>query len=293
MEEIGVRPYLLTNLCTIVSPPRHGWFSSVRLAIMTEIRFILVEHQGNPSKNALLLRQRRDVDFLANSSLLVEELIQNLRDSAKQALEAVNKFTSGINDLGKQFAEKIVDDIKNFRQRFNDAIKNITDRFTGAEQGVRNCIESHAKESDDVFVDIIDKSKLCADKRIEDVENLIESLKNLASNATDYISNVVTELKQCNENGQGIIIAGACFGRIAVTTELNGAVFATQSGFLIARIDLALATLPAALEICAGAGIVEAGVRTAKIYVDIGSCSVSSIYTSLIGNNESPTLSSV
>ncbi|CAH0725218.1 unnamed protein product, partial [Brenthis ino] len=248
---------------------------------------------GNPTENALLLRQRRDVDFLANARLLVEELIQNLRDSAKQALEAVNKFASGMNDLGKQFAEKIVNDIKNLGQRFNDAIKNITDRFTGAEQGVRNCIESHVNESDEVFVDIIEKSKLCADKGIEDVENLIESLSKLASNATDYTSNAVTELKRCNENGQGFITTSTCLGRIAVRTELRGAIFITQSAFLIARIDLALATLPVTLEICGGAGIVEAGVRSAKIYVDIGSCSVSSIYSSLIGNNESSPSSSL
>lgn len=54
--------------------------------------------------------------------------------------------------------------------------------------------------------------------------------------------------------------------------------------FQIARINLALSTLPAALEVCAGTHLVEAGINSAKIIMNIGTCSASSVYSSLTGN---------
>lgn len=53
----------------------------------------------------------------------------------------------------------------------------------------------------------------------------------------------------------------------------------------ISRINLAFSTLPASLEICAGTKLVEAGINSAKIIMEAGTCSASSVYSSLNGNN--------
>lgn len=45
-----------------------------------------------------------------------------------------------------------------------------------------------------------------------------------------------------------------------------------------------MTTLPAALEVCAGARLVEAGAQTAQIVMQVGRCSISSVFSTIIGN---------
>lgn len=55
----------------------------------------------------------------------------------------------------------------------------------------------------------------------------------------------------------------------------------------IGRINLSIATLPAALEVCAGSRLVDTGMSTARILMDIGTCSATSVFTTMTGNVES------
>ncbi|XP_045446932.1 uncharacterized protein LOC123655141 [Melitaea cinxia] len=245
--------------------------------------FLISSSLGSPSENSLI-RQRRDVNFIGNTKALVEELIQNLRSAAQQAFDAITTFTTGMRDQRKQFTEKIASDIQKFRERIQSVIKSTFDRFTNAGSAVRNCIDGHFKQIDNVFNDTVAKSKQCAGDRIAEIGTMIENLQELSSNATNYASAALTELQECTETNLGILSTGTCLSGIAIRTELKGAVYLTQSGLLISRINLAFSTLPASLEICAGTKLVEAGINSAKIIMEAGTCSASSVYSSLNGN---------
>ncbi|XP_045765641.1 uncharacterized protein LOC123867590 [Maniola jurtina] len=239
---------------------------------------------GNASDQALLVRHRRQVDFIGNTQSLVQELAQNLQKAAQDAIDATKKFNEGLQEQAKLFTEKVANDLKSLRERVNNAINSFTDRFTGAGAAVQTCIENFRKEIDVIFTETVEQSKDCADERIKEIGELIENLKLLSSNATGFASNAVEELRNCRHDSSGFLATGSCFGSVAVRTELQGAAFLTQSGLLITRTNLALATLPAALEVCAGTRLLAAGVNSAKFVVEIGTCSASSVYSSLTRN---------
>ncbi|XP_050343511.1 uncharacterized protein LOC126769017 [Nymphalis io] len=259
----------------------------MKFALLIATIFLVSSSWGSPSDIDLLLRERRDVNFIGNTKLLVEELIHNLRGAGQQALDAVKIFSAGLQDQRKLFAEKLVSDLQRFRERVHLAVKSVSDRFVNAGSEVRNCIDSHLSELDNVFNNAVEKSKQCAGDRVSEIGNMIDELKELSTNMTDYTRNSVTELKECTESNKGLLATGTCLGGIAVRTEFKGAVFLSQSGLLISRINLGITTLPAALEVCAGTKFVEAGVNSAKIVMEVGTCSASSVFTSLSGNTSS------
>ncbi|XP_034829669.1 uncharacterized protein [Maniola hyperantus] len=239
---------------------------------------------GNASDQALLVRHRRQVDFIGNTQSLVQELAQNLQKAAQEAVDATKKFNEGLQEQAKLFTEKVVDDMKSLRGRVNNAINSFTEGFTGAGAAVQTCVENFRKEVDVIFTETVEKSKDCADERIKEIGEMIENLRLLSSNATGFASNAVEELKYCRQDSSGFLATGSCLGSVAVRTEFRGAVFLTQSGLLITRINLALATLPAALEVCAGTRLLAAGVNSAKFAIEIGTCSASSVYSSVTRN---------
>ncbi|XP_052740760.1 uncharacterized protein LOC112042877 [Bicyclus anynana] len=240
---------------------------------------------GNPADHALALRQKREVDFIGNAQSLIRELVQNLQNAARDAIDATKKFNDGLQEQGKLFSEKIVNDIKSLREQVNKAVKRVTDRFTGAGTGVLTCVDSFRKEVDVVFADTVEKSKACAEERIKEIREMVDDLRLLSLNATEFASQAVAELNNCRENSTGFLATGSCFASVAVRIEYQGAVFLTQSGLLISRINLAIATLAASLEVCAGMRLVTAGITSAKYVAQIGTCSASSVYSSLAGNN--------
>ncbi|XP_072939776.1 uncharacterized protein [Epargyreus clarus] len=247
---------------------------------------------GSPSnldQHAVALRQKREVDILGNTRRLVEELLQNLQASAQQAMTAISTFTDGLQNQAKLYAEKIAKDMQSLRDRVTDAVTKVTDKFTGAGAAVRVCIDSRRKEADALFSDASAKAKTCADQRIKDVRDMVENLRVLSNEAMSFSNGAMDEMKKCTEvNNGNILAAGTCLGTVAIQSEMKGAVFLSQSGLSIARINLAIATLPAALDVCAGTQLVSAGVGTARIVMEIGSCSASSIFssfTSFTGNS--------
>lgn len=62
---------------------------------------------------------------------------------------------------------------------------------------------------------------------------MIENLQELSSNATNFATASLTELKECTETNQGLLSTGTCLSSIAIRTELKGAVYLTQSGLLV------------------------------------------------------------
>ncbi|XP_047529000.1 uncharacterized protein LOC125065462 isoform X2 [Vanessa atalanta] len=259
----------------------------MKFALLIVSIFLVSSSLGSPPDTDLLLEQRRDGNFVGNTKVLIEELINNLRSATQQAMDAVKTFSAGIQEQRKLFAEKLVNDLQRVRDRVHLAVKNVSDRFVNAGSEVRNCIDSHKSDLDSVFNNAVEKSKQCAGDRVMEIGNMIDELMEMSSNMRNYTRNSLTELKECTESEHGLLATGTCLSRIAIRTEFKGAVFLTQSGVLISRINLGFSTLPAALEVCAGTKLVEAGVNSAKIVMEIGSCSASSIFTSLSGNNSS------
>lgn len=62
---------------------------------------------------------------------------------------------------------------------------------------------------------------------------MIENLQELSSNATNFATASLTELKECTETNQGLLSTGTCLSSIAIRTELKGAIYLTQSGLLV------------------------------------------------------------
>lgn len=60
----------------------------------------------------------------------------------------------------------------------------------------------------------------------------------------------------------------------------------TYKGFSLqlARMELFTATLPVSLQVCAGTRLVEAGLHSAKVVMDIGTCSANSIFNIMTSN---------
>ncbi|KAL0832927.1 hypothetical protein ABMA28_001071 [Loxostege sticticalis] len=247
-----------------------------------------------PSDHSLVLRQRRDLDIFGNTRKLIEDLVENLRKAATDALEAINTFEAGLIEQAKAIREKIVTDIENLQDRLTQAIQGILDRITGTGAAVVDCVESHRKDANSLFNETLTKTLECADDRVAEIGLQIRSLKNLTDRALAFANGALEQMKKCIEENPGNILSvGACLGSTALRTELKGAVYATQSGYSIARLNIALATVPASLEVCAGNHLVAAGMITAKIVMDIGSCSANSVYSGLTGANSNDFLVSV
>ncbi|XP_063824585.1 uncharacterized protein LOC135074219 [Ostrinia nubilalis] len=236
--------------------------------------------------HSLVLRQRQDVDIFGNTRKLIEELVENLRLAATDALDAIRIFEAGLLEQATAIREKIAADIQNLSDRVTKAIQGILDRITGTGTAVRNCVESHRKDANALFNETMTKTLECADDRISEISTQIGNLKNLTEGALQFANDALEQMKKCIEENPGqILTVGSCLGRTALRTEMKGAVYATQSGLSIARLNVALATVPASLEVCAGNHLVAAGMVTGKIIMEIGSCSVSSVYSTLTGSN--------
>lgn len=71
---------------------------------------------------------------------LIEQLVENLRNAATDALEAVRIFENGLIEQGKLIREKISNDVQKLKDKFSEAIQSVVDKITGSGAAVRECI---------------------------------------------------------------------------------------------------------------------------------------------------------
>ncbi|KAM3967341.1 uncharacterized protein ACR2FA_011682 [Aphomia sociella] len=241
---------------------------------------------ANPARaeNHSLTRQRRQINFLGNTRLLIEQLIENLRHSAADAIDAVKKFREGISDQVKEQRDKVAANISKLRDRVAQAIQSVSDRFSNSSAAVRECVKSHKGETEIIFNETLKYTMACADQRVKEIGDQLDSLILISNNTSDFANAAMDQMREClnqNQEFTNILSSGSCLGKVAVQTELKGGVFLAQSSIAISRINLALLTLPAALEVCAGSYLVQAGLATTKIIMEIGSCSASSVFSTM------------
>ncbi|CAG4993834.1 unnamed protein product [Parnassius apollo] len=247
---------------------------------------ICLSHGKPPVPNSLIIRQRRESDVFGNTRQLVKELVEGLRGSARQAMEAIGNFSTGIQKEVKLVNEKINTEVQKLQGQIDDGIKSVTARFTNATEIVTDCVKSHQQQAEDLINRTFVETRACVDDRIQQLSYMIGSLEAQSVGALDYANNVIESMRKCTtEDTENIIYIGSCIGPIALQAQIKSIIFIAQSGVSIARINFAIGMLPAAFEICAGSNMMEASVGTAKIVIDIGSCSASSIYSSLISIN--------
>ncbi|CAK1598993.1 unnamed protein product [Parnassius mnemosyne] len=258
----------------------------VLLTVLCLTTTISLSHGKPPVHNSLIIRQRRDLDVFGDTRQLIKELAEGLRKSAQQAMEAVGNFSTGIQKEVKLINEKIYTDVQNLQGQIDDGIKSVAARFNNATDIVRGCIKSHEQQAEDLINHTFVHTKACVDDRIQQLSYMIASLHAQSVGALDYANNVIESMRKCTtEDTENILYIGSCIGPIALQAQIQSMIFMAQSGVSIARINFAIGMLPAAFEICAGSNMMEAGVGAAKIVIDIGSCSASSIYSSLTSAN--------
>ncbi|XP_047510702.1 uncharacterized protein LOC125053396 [Pieris napi] len=234
---------------------------------------------GSPDAS-VTVRQRRDVDILANTRVLIQQLIENLLKAVQQARDAVATFVRGMQQQLQLFGQKIIADLQKLRDGIEQAIKNIADRITGAGPAVKACIENQRDAAENLFTTARENSHICAEQNVDEIQVMVDKLSALADGAVNYTRAVVEQMDGCSKNGSGLFNTGACLGGLVVKTEYNGITFATQSAIMISKINLSLLTFPAALEVCAGRSLLSASSGARTIISEIASCSYTSIFQS-------------
>lgn len=76
----------------------------------------------------------------------------------------------------------------------------------------------------------------CADDRIKEIGEQMDSLTNLANNASDFASSAMDEMRDCidqNQTSPNMMAMGQCLTSVAMKVEMRGAVFVTQSGLQV------------------------------------------------------------
>ncbi|XP_063360600.1 uncharacterized protein LOC134649703 [Cydia amplana] len=229
-------------------------------------------------------------DIFANTKKLIEDLVANLCQSAQQAADAMNGFASGLKDQVGIMKEKLQAEIEKLKARVSQAISNVADRISNAGGAIKECVESHKKQADQLLNDAVYRTMTCADEKVQEISDLIARQVEISQGGLEFANRATEGMQNCTDNDNHIFIKGACLGMLALKTEMKAAVFMTQSGINVARVDIAIAKLPVALELCAGQRLLEAGMGTAKVIMELQKCKVANTFTALTGSNSNPTL---
>ncbi|XP_052749225.1 uncharacterized protein LOC113515594 [Galleria mellonella] len=246
---------------------------------------------ANPAvsaENQSMARMQIQTNFLGNTKILVEQLITNLQNSAKDAIDAVKKFREGMFDQLKELQEKVTANIQKLKDRVTQAIQSVSDKFSNSSSAVKACVNSHKGETETLYNETLKSTMTCANARIKEIGDQLDKLNFIATNASEFAHVAMERMRECmnqNQDSPNILSTGACLGKVALKTELKGGIFLAQNTLTISRINLALATLPAALEVCAGTQLVETGLATTKVIMDIGSCSASSVFNTFVDSS--------
>ncbi|XP_026322174.1 uncharacterized protein LOC113231853 [Hyposmocoma kahamanoa] len=230
-----------------------------------------------------LVRQKRQADgFLTNTRQLVEELIANLNKAAQEAKDAVKTFGDGLRAEVKRSQQRLENSLNELRKRIENAIKSLGEAASA-------CVTAQQEEAEQMFSEALQKATACSEDRLSEAGELLNKLSDNADKLRTFASQAFEELRNCTEQQSNIFTAGACLGNVALQSELKGAGLLAQSGLLIGRLNLLLTTLPASLEFCAGTGLVNAGIGTARIVLKIGRCTANSGISALVdGANATP-----
>ncbi|XP_061728622.1 putative leucine-rich repeat-containing protein DDB_G0290503 [Cydia pomonella] len=220
-------------------------------------------------------------DIFANTKKLIEDLAANLCKSAQQAADAMKGFASGLKDQVKIMKEKLQAEIQKLKDRVSQAISNVADRISNAGGAIKECVESHKKQADQLLNDAVYRTMTCADEKVQEISDLIARQVEISQGGLDFANRATEGMKNCTDNDNNMFIKGACLAMLALKTEMKGAVFMTQSGINVARVDIAIAKLPVALELCAGQRLLEAGMGTAKVIMDLQKCKVTNTFSAL------------
>ncbi|XP_047022417.1 uncharacterized protein LOC124631834 [Helicoverpa zea] len=226
---------------------------------------------------------RDDINVMADTRKLIEQLVENLQKSAQEALSLVNSFNAGILHEANDIKNKIVGDVQKFKNRVTDAVDNVMHRISNSSHAVKECVDSHRSAAATVFNNTLSNTLSCVDERISEVSKEIKHLMTIANEAIAAGSKALEDMKKCTGDSTNIWYAGTCLAHVAFKTQLKSAGFLGQSTVSIGRINLGIASLPAALEVCAGMQLIQTGIQTGKIIVDIGGCSASGVFNSMIG----------
>ncbi|KAJ2951968.1 hypothetical protein O0L34_g4229 [Tuta absoluta] len=240
---------------------------------------------ASPSPHALV-RHRRQLGFLQNTGKLVQELISNLNKAAQQAQEAVEQFKNGLLDQAKQCRERFMQGLNDLQERVSDSIDKLQEKFTGSQAAIGECINAHRGDAQKIYQDASKQMAACADLRLQEGEELTKNLMVLGDNGRAIAAQAFEEMRNCTEqHNDNILAVGSCIGSVALRTEAKGASFLMQYGLAFGRLNLFMSTLPASLEVCAGSSLVNAGMGTAKVLMDIGSCSTTSVINTFGGGS--------
>nr|QRN76682.1 silk gland uncharacterized 11 [Tineola bisselliella] len=250
------------------------------------IAFALVAAtSANPaSSNAIVLRQRRDVDIFANTRRLIEELVRNLQASAQQAADAIGNFAAGLGEQVTIFRQQIEKSIQDLRDRVRQAVNNVTNRIQNISESVRACVEDKRGSSDGILNDTMATVGSCVDGQINRIEGLFTELTEVSNEALATGNEAVEQMRVCTEKHEGQLFPmGSCLSGVVFKTQGKTMGYAARSGVLISRINIAIGTLPSSLQLCAGARLLEAGARIGQVVVEVGRCAVSAAMPDVSG----------
>ncbi|KAH9640427.1 hypothetical protein HF086_018093 [Spodoptera exigua] len=212
---------------------------------------------------------KRDVNLVADTSKLIEELVNNLRKSGQEAIDSVATFNTGIKNEALAIRDKIVADVQKFRNRVTEAVENVMHRISNTNAAVKECVDVSKPDY--------------LNERISDVSKEISYLMTIAKEAVAAGNQAMEDMKECTTNNTNLLTVGTCLAKVAVKIEMKSVGFLGQSAMTVGRINIGISSLPAALDVCAGVRLIQTGIQTGKIIVEVGSCSATGIFNAITG----------
>ncbi|VVC87463.1 unnamed protein product [Leptidea sinapis] len=235
------------------------------------------KNTSSPDKSSTSLDPLLEIDFIGNGKKLVDNLLKNLLKVGDELRITISTFTDGIHEQIRVFILALTEDANKLRDNVTVAIKTITERIDLAGYGVRACIEEKLPTAQEFYSTAIANSKQCADETIASLQSLVDQLADVAQEAVYVSEKAINDTNNCSGN---LFAQGVCYGRVIIQTQLQSARIATQSAILTTRINFAMSTLPAALQVCTGSNILIAGSQASSVLSEMATCSLSAMLPS-------------
>ncbi|XP_041970977.1 uncharacterized protein LOC121727305 [Aricia agestis] len=226
------------------------------------------------------------MDLVAGMKVMLMDLQRNLNNAAEQASDSIETFSKGVESEWAEFLNRIETRWENFVDAIEDYVESFYERVSDVSDTIRSCVDENKETAEEMYQQTLESVKACGSNRVEAISQMITSLVVLADNSSDVVEEVLSEVDLCyNTTGNEVIPLAQCLAAVVVDAELKATGFLTQTGYQVWMINLSLAALPAALEVCAGKGLIDAGVDTGTIFGEIASCLASSAYEYFTGNS--------
>ncbi|XP_072939774.1 uncharacterized protein [Epargyreus clarus] len=193
-----------------------------------------LSNKFNPQ--AQILTSPKKIDLLTNLRDVIAELLNNIRDLALQILKTIKSLLEGLKTQSTLLIDGLMHGV-------NEGTRVITSGVSKLLPFVGEANAARQKSGDE--------ARACADRIVKEIENKINNLGTVASDAIKFTHNTAVDTKNCTELNFGIQEnTEACLH--SVTRDIRRALnmYETQRNNALAIIQASLTNLGSSLAQC-------------------------------------------